>query len=126
MQIQSQRSVVIPLPAIGKKLTAAIVLIMALAGCSAIPDSALVDPAKYEFYNCVQLKIEMGKLQTRGHELLQLRAKASRDPGGAAVSAVTYEPEYKMLRGNMGLVAEQSKHKDCSPPIVVAAEFTTD
>lgn len=113
-------------PTQSKMWAAAIALAVALAGCSAIPDAALVDPAKYDFYNCAQLTIEMGKLAKRGHELQQLKAKAARGPGGATVSAVTYEPEYKMLHGNMELIAAQSKRKDCNPAIVIAPEFTPD
>jgi hypothetical protein len=87
-------------------------------GCGARVEMALVDPAKYQFHSCEQLEREMKQLRERAHELQALRDKATRDPAGAFVAGVAYEPDYLTTLGNMELVETAAREKNCSPPIV--------
>jgi len=92
-----------------------------LLGCGAGVETALVDPAKYQFHNCAQLQREMRTLSTRAHELRVLNDKAARDPAGALVARVAYDPEYLSTMGNIELVETAARDKNCDPPIVSAA-----
>lgn len=118
-----------PRPATGKyslTILAALALAASLSGCAGVPDSALVDPAKFDYYACVDLTRAMKANQTRAHELRELDNKAARDQIGVFVGAVTYTPEYKSLRGEMKLIEAVARRKDCTPPIVMAREFAPD
>jgi hypothetical protein len=99
----------------------ALLLAASLCGCSTVPDAALVDPAKYNLYRCGDLERAMQRLRTRMGELQALKAKAHRGPSGDLIGALAYDPEIKSVRGNMALIAEVSRRKDCEPPVVAAA-----
>jgi hypothetical protein len=124
-----KRDLKMPLPATGgfsRTTFAVLALAVSLSGCAGVPDSALVDPAKFDYYACVDLARVMKANQIRAHELRVLDAKAARDEVGVFVGAVTYTPEYKSLRGEMKLIEEVARRKDCAPPIVMAREFAAD
>jgi hypothetical protein len=100
------------------RLVASALLAAALSGCSGVPDAALVDPAKYTVYDCANLAKAMTTVRDRMRELYALEAKAGRQQPGVMISALTYTPEVKTLRGETALIEQESRRKDCQPPVV--------
>jgi len=96
-------------------LIAALTLATLLPGCGSNPEKALVDPDKYQFYDCAQLAREQKQLSEHAQELQVLQQKAARDPGGAFIARVTYEPDYLSTVGNLRLIEAKVQEKNCTP-----------
>jgi hypothetical protein len=80
----------------------------------------LVDPAKYQFHTCAQLAREINALREHARELRQLQQRAEREPTGAAVARIAYEPDYLSTVGNMGVIEAAARDRNCDPPITAA------
>jgi hypothetical protein len=95
------------------------VLLVALAplGCSGPPEMALVNPAKYEFYDCAQLGREIAPLIAHADELRMLYRKAAATPAGLAVAKVSYDADYLTTIGNISLVVAAARERKCDPPV---------
>lgn len=89
-------------------------------GCSAHVETALVDPAKFQFFTCPQLEREMKRLRDHAQELRDLQAKAEREPAGAFIARIAYEPDYLSTIGDMEVVEATAQEKDCAPRITAA------
>ena len=94
-----------------------------LPGCGTRVEMALVDPTKYQFHTCGLLQREMNELTTRAYELRALQAKARQDAAGALVAEIAYQPDYLTTVGNMELVENAARDRDCDPPIVAPASI---
>lgn len=90
-----------------------------LGGCSGIGDSAFVDPARYDLYNCQQLTGARNSSNARVLELERLMAKAETGAAGSVVSGLAYQTEYLSARGNRDAIDEKLARNNC--PAATAA-----
>jgi hypothetical protein len=96
----------------------------ALSGCASSDDHLaqfLVAPDKYVLYNCDDIAAETVKTAAREQELQQLIARASTDPGGRIISAMTYETDYATARAELAQLRAAAVSKRCNPPGTVPA-----
>lgn len=88
-----------------------------LAGCETTGDplaNALTSPGQYDLYDCPAIKVAAAGNVKRQRELEGLMARANRGPGGALVSATTYQPEYATLRGKMNELRRVAAANNCN------------
>jgi hypothetical protein len=90
--------------------------LLPIGGASQL-DAALVDPAKYDYHNCVQLAGAMKGAESRQQELVDLKTRAEKSTAGGVVSALTYGAEYRSIQGEMQLIEDVAKRKQCEPPV---------
>jgi hypothetical protein len=91
---------------------------LGVAGCSTSQDRVgrvLVAPGKYAFYDCQQLAGTAAALDIQAKNLQTLMAKAKQGPGGSLVSALSYEPDYHVNRGEAEQVYRTQIAKKCLP-----------
>jgi hypothetical protein len=81
-----------------------------LAGCGTTGalDSMLVDPSRYEGYNCKDLAGQLQALDKREKDLRNLIDRADESASGVVIGAMAYRTDYetviadkKVLRGTM-------------------------
>jgi len=81
-----------------------------LAGCSTTDglDSMLVDPSRYEGYNCKELAGQLQSLDKREKDLRNLIDRADESTSGVVIGALAYRTDYqtviadkKVLKGTM-------------------------
>lgn len=89
-------------------------------GCGGRVEMALVDPAKYTFYNCAQLQRDMTRLREQEQELKTLHDKVARD--SLLVARVAYEADYLSTIGDMQLIETAARDRECNPAITIAAD----
>ena len=97
---------------------AAVLLTATLAGCGTTDNSMagyFADPAKFILYSCPALAERASEVAERERELQALMAKAERDGGGRAVSALAYRNEYLATRGEMLELEKAAANKNCPP-----------
>jgi hypothetical protein len=102
----------------GQSFTAALVCLfaVALADCTSMSDSmssAFVDPAKYDLYNCVQLRTVRTANAKRMEELRGLMAKAETGAAGPVVAEVAYGNDYVAARAQSNLADEVWQRDHC-------------
>jgi hypothetical protein len=104
------------------RAAAAVALLMlgaGLSGCADMNDtmlSAFADPAKYDLYDCKQLKTEREALANRGAELQGLMAKADTGAAGPVVAELAYRNDYIAVRGQSKLAEEAWRRNKCTTP----------
>lgn len=94
-----------------KPAAAAIVAMLAaaLTGCSTdIVSYALVTTDKYQYYDCESIATQIAAQTVREKQLEDLMAKA-----GPVISAVSYEPEYVSVRGELRELRRTAAQKHC-------------
>lgn len=113
-------------------LTAFLFAAVALGGCSVATDGVgalMVDPSRYEGYNCKDLTGQWTTLVKREKELRNLIDRAD-DGGGAGVvvGAVAYRGDYQTVLEQEKLLQHTAAEKKCQlkPPPTATATFTSD
>ena len=86
----------------------------ATGGESPFGSSVFVDPAKYDLYNCQQLATARKATNDRVVELEGLMAKAETGAGGALVSGLAYQTDYRASRAQRDAIDEKMARNDCS------------
>jgi hypothetical protein len=87
-----------------------------LGGCTQMPDAmsgAFVDPAKYDLYNCLQLRTARRENSKRVAELRGLVARAETGSGGPVVSEVAYGNDLVSARASAVLAEEVWQRNHC-------------
>jgi hypothetical protein len=87
-----------------------------LSGCAASDDASgrfLVQPDRYQLYNCRELAEAAVSVGARERELEGLMRKAGPDASGRFVSTLAYRPEYLLLRGQMNEIRKTATEKKC-------------
>lgn len=93
----------------------------AVTGCSSLSDNvvsaAFVDPARYDLYNCTQLRTARTANEARLKELRGLMDKARTGAAGATVAEVAYGNDLATARAQASLADEvwQRNHCDSEP-----------
>ncbi len=106
------------------RITSAVALCLAAAAisaCSNLPDSvvatAFVDPARYDLYNCTQLRTVRTANAARIKELNGLMDKAKTGVAGSTVAEVAYGNDLVTTRAQARLADEvwERNHCDSEP-----------
>jgi hypothetical protein len=86
-----------------------------LSGCTLPDDKALsmVNRGKYALYDCFALGLQARESARREHELSAAMEKASRGPGGEAINATMYRPEYLTVKGELEELELMANKKNC-------------
>jgi hypothetical protein len=112
---------------------AAILLLAAttLAGCGSDGVGALmVDPARFEGYNCKDLTGQWNDLIKREKELRDLINRADEGGGsGEVIGALTYRSDYQTVLERKKVLQRTAAEKKCQMPPTPAATapaFTSD
>lgn len=109
------------------KTFAGVVLAAAmLAGCGADGVGALmVDPARYDGYNCKDLIGQWNNLVTREKQLRNLIGKADESGSGVVVGAVAYRGDYQTVLEQKKILQRAAAEKKCQLTPTPTA-FTSD
>jgi hypothetical protein len=98
-------------------LPAALCALLAACANTGVPDDdigqLLVAPDKYVLYNCPDIARTAKAIASRQRKLEALMAQANADSGGRMVSAVAYRPEYLEARGEMNVLRQTAREKNC-------------
>jgi len=87
-----------------------------LSGCAEMNDSmtsAFADPAKYDLYECKQLRTGNARTWRPLGELQGLMAKAETGVAGPVVAELAYRNEYIAVRGQSKLAEEAWRKNKC-------------
>ncbi len=109
---------------------------LGLGGCAQLSENvsgAFVDPAKYDLYNCAQLRTARTENAKRMAELKALMAKAETGTAGPVVAEVAYGNDYLSARAQAKLADEVWARNRCdsaalppeNPPPAPAAATET-
>ena len=86
----------------------------ASGGDSGFGSSVFVDPSKYDLYNCQQLATARNASNNRVVELESLMTKAESGAGGALVSGLAYQTDYRAERAQRDAIDEKMARNNCS------------
>ncbi len=88
----------------------------------------MVDPARYEGYNCKDLLTQWNNLAKRETELRNLINKADEGGGGVVIGAMTYRSDYQTVQEQKKVLQRTAAEKNCSltPAPAAASAFTSD
>jgi hypothetical protein len=99
------------------RAAATILIAGGVAGCTGIGeenwDNALAEPGKYTLYSCRDMETSISNTTARLTELEQLISRASQGPGGALMSAVAYQTEYRQSRAQLRALKLTAAEKQC-------------
>jgi hypothetical protein len=96
-------------------------MIAALPGCTQMPDAmsaAFADPAKYDLYDCVQLRTARKENSRRIAELRGLVARADTATGGAVVAEVAYGNDLVAARASASLADQAWERNHCDSQVL--------
>jgi len=102
-------------------LLTAVCGVVALPGCTQLPDAmsaAFADPAKYDLYNCVQLRAARKENSRRIAELQGLVARADTATGGPVVAEVAYGNDLLTARASATLADEAWRNNHCDSQVL--------
>jgi hypothetical protein len=121
-----------------RRAAAAVAVCLLGAGCASISDNisdAFVDPAKYDLYNCTQLRAVRTANAARIKELRGLMDKAETGAAGSVVSQVAYGNDYVAAKAQSRLADEVWARNKCDSeplppekvdPAAVKKDLSTD
>jgi hypothetical protein len=90
-----------------------------LGGCSSFTlESPLLitDPGKFQYHSCDQLNAAAKATSIRVQDLKVLMAKADQGIAGPLVGAVAYRIDYIAANGDLRLIDETARAKNCVTP----------
>jgi hypothetical protein len=88
------------------------------------PSTLFVDPAKFDYHNCEQLRTARPAAAERELELKLLMDKAERGPGGGFVNVIAYQGDYTTAHEELKLIDATARNKRC-PPVAPADSGST-
>jgi hypothetical protein len=96
----------------------------ALAGCSTTDglDSMLVDPSRYEGYNCNDLGKQLQALDKRQKDLRNLIDRAGEGAGGVVIGALTYRTDYETVIADKKVLQRTMAEKKCQLTPALASD----
>jgi hypothetical protein len=111
------------LPDIGKSVYGALLLATLLSGCAAESvDLLFVTPGRFDYLGCADIADATRSAATREQELKTLIDRAEKDSFGAIVAAAAYRSEYLKAQGELKLLAEAARNKNCMAGPVTTTE----
>jgi hypothetical protein len=97
-----------------------------LAGCGSTysdgVSSLLVDPSRYDGFNCNDLIHQLNSLNANEKELRNLINKADESAGGVVLGALAYRSDYQTVLEQKRLLQRAAAEKKCQ----MAPVFTSD
>jgi hypothetical protein len=99
----------------------------ALAGCSTSDGvgALMVDPGRYEGYNCKDLVGQWNGLVSREKQLRDLIDKADESTSGVVIGALTYRSDYETVLEQKKVLRRTAAEKKCQLTPTVST-FTSD
>lgn len=96
----------------------------ALAACSTTDglDSMLVDPSRYEGYNCKDLANQLKALDKRENDLRNLIDRADESSAGVVIGAFAYRTDYETVIADKKVLRRTMGEKKCQ----LAPSLTSD
>jgi hypothetical protein len=96
----------------------------AIAGCSTTDglDSMLVDPSRYDGYNCKDLATQLQNLDKREKDLRNLIDRAGESASGVVIGAFTYRTDYETVLADKKVLRRTMAEKKCQ----LAPSLTSD
>jgi hypothetical protein len=96
----------------------------ALAGCTTTDglDSMLVDPSKYEGYNCKELGNQLQGLDKRQKDLRNLIDRAGESTSGVVIGALTYRTDYETVIAQRKVLQRTIAEKKCQLAPALASD----
>lgn len=98
----------------------------ALAGCSTTDglDSMLVDPSRYEGYNCKDLAGQLQALNKREKDLRNLIDRADESTSGVVIGAFAYRTDYQTVIADKKALQRTMAEKKCQlTPSLTSDQF---
>jgi hypothetical protein len=74
------------------------------------------DPAKYLYYSCDQIAVQLRNWSKREEELRLLMEKAEQGTGGAVVNLIAYKADYVAATEELKLLDKAAREKNCQTP----------
>jgi hypothetical protein len=86
-----------------------------LAGCGTTGgfDSVLVDPSRYEGYNCKELAGQLQNLDKREKELRNLIDRADESTSGVVIGTLAYRTDYQTVIADKKVLRSAMAEKKC-------------
>jgi hypothetical protein len=101
----------------------------ALAGCSTSDGvgALMVDPGRYEGYNCKDLVGQWNGLVSREKQLRDLIDKADESTSGVVIGALAYRSDYETVLEQKRVLRRTAAEKKCQlTPPAATTKFTSD
>ena len=93
-----------------------------LAGCAAESTELLfVKPGEFDHMHCADIAKNMQAAKERDQELQTLTERAEKEPIGAFMAATAYRSDQLRAQGQLKLLAEAARTKNCPPPSALPA-----
>ena len=97
-----------------------------LAGCATSNETVgrvFADPAKFQLYDCAQLRNFVNGGENNLRQLERLKERAKQGPLGGVIATATYDPEYYATIGDLRGARLKMRELNCPPikPAVPAA-----
>jgi hypothetical protein len=99
-----------------------LLLSLMLAGCAVESTELLfVKPGEYDYLDCAEIAKLTTAAAARDHELQTLTERAEKEPIGAFVAATAYRSDQLRAQGQLKLLGEAARNKNCPPPSAAPA-----
>ena len=93
-----------------------LLLALVLAGCAAESTELLfVKPGEFDYLDCAGIAKMTQAAALRDHELQTLTERVEKEPLGAFVAATSYRSDQLRAQGQLKLLAEAARSKNCPP-----------
>lgn len=95
--------------------SAFVFLILLLGSCSTNLDltTLYVQPGKYDYLRCEDIKPRLAGAVTREKELMELTNKANQSVVGPAISTAAYAADIAQARADAKVLREAARQKNC-------------
>ncbi|MGB6536751.1 MAG: twin-arginine translocation pathway signal [Xanthobacteraceae bacterium] len=102
-----------------------------LGGCGIGTDGVsalMVDPARYDGFNCKQLSSQWNELLVREKQLRNFMDKADEGGGGTVIGALAYRGDYQTVLEDKKVLQRTAAERQCQLTATPAAApaFTSD
>jgi hypothetical protein len=95
------------------RLGGALLLAAIVSGCAGSMEMMFVNPGSFDYMSCADLAAATRTTTKRERELKELTDRAEQESFGVLVAATTYRSEQMKARGDLLLLAEASRNKNC-------------
>jgi hypothetical protein len=97
------------------RFSGASLLVLLLAGCAAESvDLLFVKPGRFDYLNCAEIATATQGAAAREADLKILIDRAERESFGVIIAAASYRSEYLRAQGELKLLAEAARNKNCT------------
>jgi len=115
-----------------RALVGVLIAAAVLAGCSTMKDGVgalMVDPGRYEGYNCKELAGQWSALLAREKQLRNLIDRADESTSGVVIGALAYRSDYQTVLEQKKVLQRTAAEKNCqitTPAPAPAPAFSSD